>query len=493
MELGAAQTVKNTVDYVKNPDKTNGGVLITGFGCDPDVATEDFLLSREEYQLKTGREQGENEILVYHVRQSFVPGEADLEMVRRLGYELAMELTGGDFSFIVCTHTDKPHLHNHIIINSVNLNCDKKFRNELHSYKRIRQTADRISAENDLSVVKNPKPSKGSTNRYKRPTKRDAFVKLIDKILDENRPKDFDDFLKQLENNGCKIKQRGKTISVKLPGAERYFRFRTGQKGLPEGYDEESLRKRIADLQTDFQADMREETVSREDDIPFVEDKKSIPVTDVPPLENPAEPTINMSHDKKINLLIDIENSIKAQNSPGYERWAKGFNLQQAAETLLFLQTNNLTDMEALTLATDQAKTEYDALQKRIDAADTRIKESNTLQRHIGAYTKNRNVYSQYLRSKRNPKFRQENEKAIATVEEAKAYFDSLGLDKLPTIKELRAEYSALLQEKNSCYQTRKEMRQSVLDLQSAKKNAEILLGINGEPNSGRKKKKALD
>jgi hypothetical protein len=272
---------------------------------------------------------------------------------------------------------------------------------------------------------------------------------------------------------------------------------------LPDGYDEESLRKKIADLQAELQNDLRGSTASkakdftaevhadteRLDDFSSVTEDEIPPKTDTPPTENTAELAARISHDKKINLLIDIENSIKAQNSLGYQRWATGFNLQQAAETLLFLQTNNLTDMEDLTQAANQAQAEYDVLQKRIDTADSRIKDINILQRHIGAYRKNSDVYSQYLRSKRNPKFRQDNEKAIATVEEAKAYFDSLGLDKLPTIKELQAEYSALSQEKNKCYQARSEMRQSVFDLQSAKKNAEMLLGIDGERDGGRIKK----
>jgi FtsZ-binding cell division protein ZapB len=267
------------------------------------------------------------------------------------------------------------------------------------------------------------------------------------------------------------------------------------------------LRKKIADLQAEVQADIRDDFEIKDDkisgnihaDAEKLNDFSSVTVDEIPPAKDAplpkkeAEPTINISHDKKINLLIDIENSIKAQNSPGYERWAKGFNLQQAAETLLFLQTNNLTNMEDLTQAANQAKTDYDALQKRIDNADSRIKEVNTLQKHIGAYRKNSDIYSQYLRSKRNPKFRADNEKAIATAEEAKAYFDSLGLEKLPTIKELREEYSVLSQEKQNCYQARNEMRRHVFDLQSAKTNAEMLLGINGEHDNGRKKKKGHD
>ena len=500
VELGAAQTIKQTMDYVMNPDKTDGGLLITGFACDPDVAAEEFVIARDEYQSSTKREKGKREILVYHVRQSFLPGEIDIETTRKLGYELAMELTRGEYSFIVCTHTNRPHLHNHIIINAVNIDCDKKFRNELHSYKRIRKVADRISIENDLSIVVNPGHSKGTRNRYGATTKRSGFVKLIDEVLATGQPKNLDDFLKQLEKKGCKVKRRGKTISVQPPGAERFFRFKSGKKGLPDGYDEESLRKKIADMQTvehdnlrdDIAADIHDDEPIK-DNFSFVEDKKSTSASDAPPREFTIEHNIKITHDKKINLLIDIDNSIKAQTSLGYERWAKGFNLQQAAETLLFLQTNNLTDMEVLTQAAAQAKNEYDALQKRIDNADTRIKEVNTLQRHIGAYNKNRDVYSQYLRSKRNPKFRQENEKAIATAEEAKAYFDSLGLDKLPSIKELQAEYSALFQEKNSCYKARNEMRRQVLDLQSAQKNVEMLLGIDGEHDKERTKKSRPD
>ena len=115
------------------------------------------------------------------------------------------------------------------------MDCDKKFRNELHSFKRIRRTADRISAENDLSVVENPGLSKGTENRYDKPTKRDKLIDLIDDIFENSLPKDFDDLLKQLEKSGCKIKRRGKTISIQPPGAERFFRFSSGKKGLPDG------------------------------------------------------------------------------------------------------------------------------------------------------------------------------------------------------------------------------------------------------------------
>jgi hypothetical protein len=325
-------------------------------------------------------------------------------------------------------------------------------------------------------VIDNPKLSKGTENRYNKPTKREGLAWLIDEIFAPNPPKDFDDLLKQLEKSGCKIKRRGKTISVKPPDAERYFRFRAGAKGLPDGYNEASLRVKIAEVQVSIQVDLHEdleiergETVANVwdnapvfSDVTTVEDIYFAPEADTQPIETMASP---FAHDKKINLIIDLENSIKAQTSASYERWVQGFNLQQTAETLLFLQTNDLTDMDVLTRVASETQATYDTLQKRIDAADSRLKEVNTLQRHIGTYNKNRDVYSQYLRTKRDPNFRKANEKAIATVEEAKAYFDSLGLSALPTIKDLRAEYSVLSQEKHNCYTARNELRQHVFDL----------------------------
>jgi len=280
---------------------------------------------------------------------------------------------------------------------------------------------------------------------------------------------------------GCKVKQRGKTISIQPPGADRFFRLKAGKKGLPIGYDEESLRKKIAEIQTNIPMELHD---SKEEILPT----KDVNVTAA---VIPAQP-IMPSHDKKINLIIDLENALKVQDSPGYKRWVDGFNLQQAAETLLFLQTHNLTDMDTLTHAAATARADFNNLQKRINNADTRITQVNNLQRHIGAYSKNKDVYTQYLRSKRSPKFRQDNEKAIATVEGAKAFFDSIGLDNLPSINDLREEYSALSQEKHNCQQAINGIKQLVSDLQSAKKNVEILLEIEGEPANERTQRKGL-
>ena len=470
--LGAAQTIKRMTDYFKNPDKTDGGRLVSGFEVDTDIIAEDFIFARDEYRFITGRNQGDSEVLAYHVRQAFVPGEVDADTAHQLGHELAMKLTQGNFAFMVCTHIDKSHIHNHITINAVNLDCTGKYRDIKNSWKRsIQKISDQICKENGLYVIENPGFGKRYNQRYKVPTKRDGLAGIIDEVLANAKPKDFDEFLKQLAKLGCKIKQRGKTISIQPPGADRFFRLKAGKKGLPIGYDEESLRKKIAEMQADIPTELYDH---REEILPAADIKTTaVAIT--------AEP-IKPAHGKKINLIIDLENSLKAQGSPGYKRWAGGFNLQQAAETLLFLQTHNLADMDTLTHAAATARADFNSLQKRIDTADTRITQVNNLQQHIGAYSKNKDVYTQYLRSKRSPKFRQDNEKAIATVEGAKAFFDSIGLDNLPSINDLREEYSALAQEKHNCQQAINGIKQLVSDLQSAKKNVEILLGIEGEP-----------
>jgi len=337
--LGATQTVKRMTDYFKNPDKTDGGRLVSGFEVDTDIIAEDFIFARDEYRFITGRNQGDSEVLAYHVRQAFVPGEVDADTAHQLGHEFAMELTQGNFAFMVCTHIDKSHIHNHIAINSINLDCTGKYRDIKHSWKRsIQKISDQICKENSLYVIENPGFGKVYNQRYKAPAKRDGLVGIIDEVLANAKPKDFDEFLKQLTKVGCKVKQRGKTISIQPPGADRFFRLKAGKKGLPIGYDEESLRKKIAEMQTNIPAELHD---IKEEILPAADTKTIIATI-------PTEPT-KLAHSKKINLIIDLENSLKAQGSPGYKRWADGFNLQQAAETLLFLQTHNLTDMDVLT------------------------------------------------------------------------------------------------------------------------------------------------
>jgi len=170
------------VDYIKNPDKTDLGEWVTAYAVDPLIADEEFLFSKNQYLATTGRSQGKKDVLAYHVRIAFKPGGTDAETANRIGYELAMKLTKGRNAFVCCTHTDRHHMHTHVVLNSTNLDHAGKFRNFKGSAFAIRRIADFLCIENGLSIVENPKPSKGK--HYGRQQGVDAFhVRQHDKLF----------------------------------------------------------------------------------------------------------------------------------------------------------------------------------------------------------------------------------------------------------------------------------------------------------------------
>ena len=160
------QVLGRTTDYVTNPEKTNDGEFISSYECDPLIADAEFQLAQRQYESITGRTRNKNSVIAYHLRQSFKPGEIEPELANKIGYELAMRLTKGKNAFLVCTHVDKAHVHSHIIINSVNLDHDRKFRNFKNSSFAIRKISDQICLEKGLSVIKNPKQSRGHYGKW---------------------------------------------------------------------------------------------------------------------------------------------------------------------------------------------------------------------------------------------------------------------------------------------------------------------------------------
>ena len=153
-----SRAISDIIDYVANPKKTDNGRLITGYACDSRTADAEFLLAKRQYIAATGRVRGTDDVIAYHVRQSFRPGEISPEEANRLGVEFARRFTKGNHAFVVCTHIDKSHIHNHIIWSSVSLEYDRKFRNFWGSTKAVRRLSDTICIENELSIVENPKP-----------------------------------------------------------------------------------------------------------------------------------------------------------------------------------------------------------------------------------------------------------------------------------------------------------------------------------------------
>ena len=219
-----SRAISDIIDYVANPQKTDNGRLIAGFACDSRTVDAEFLLAKRQYIVATGRVRGADDVIAYHVRQSFRPGEITPEEANRLGVEFAKRFTKGNHAFVVCTHIDKSHIHNHIIWSSVSLEYDRKFRNFWGSTKAVRRLSDTICIENGLSIVENPKPHGKSYNKWlgdqAKPSHRELLRVAIDNALSQS-PANFEELLKLLKESGCEVSKRGKSYRLKYDSLYR--------------------------------------------------------------------------------------------------------------------------------------------------------------------------------------------------------------------------------------------------------------------------------
>ena len=434
-----AKTITDRTDYAANPDKTRKGELVTGYECSPQTVDAEFLLAKQQYFDRTGRDQGDRNVLAYHIRQAFKPGEITPELANELGRKLAMRFTKGSHAFIVATHIDKHHIHNHVVFNSTNLECDGKFRDFKQSGRAIRRISDQICLEYGLSVIYNPKPSRGHYGTWlgskKEPTLRDRLKQTIDTVLTE-KPVDFNAFLKSMETSGYEVKH-GKHISFKGKNGKGFIRLSS----LKGDYTEDSIRE-------------------------IIEGRRVYKPKEKPIPQQPVN-----------NLLIQIQRCVIPKGSPGYDRWAAVFNLKQLSRTFNFLQDNDLLEYEKLAEKAQQAKDDFNGISSRIKEIDSRLPEISSLQKNIGTYSKTKDIYAEYSKSKWSKKYYSDNREDIELHKAVKKSFDDLGLEKLPTIKALQTEYATLLSEKKFLYLKYKDARAYMQEILAVKQNSEQLLG----------------
>ena len=206
-----AESLKERMDYTEDELKTEQKRYISTYGCDIETADEEFLLSHREYHANV-RDIRKKEIIAYQIRQSFKPGEITPEKANEIGYELAMRFTKGDYAFTVCTHTDKKHIHNHIVFNAISMDGKKKFRNFYYSGIALRRISDILCFENGLSIIK-PAPyaerkKKGRYSRTKNYTdKKLEFIKDIESKVLAGKGKGYVNWAKRFN-----AKQMAKTI-----------------------------------------------------------------------------------------------------------------------------------------------------------------------------------------------------------------------------------------------------------------------------------------
>ena len=439
------KAISDIIDYVENPEKTDGGRLISSYQCDSRIADAEFLLSKRQYQAKTGRRHGADDVIAYTIRQSFVPGEITPEEANRLGYELAMRFTKGKHAFIVCTHVDKAHIHNHIIWNSTSLDHSRKFRDFLGSGKAVRRLSDTICVENGYSIVENPRRRGKSYNKWmgsKPSCHRDQLRMAVDAALAQ-KPADMDALLELLREAGIEVSLRGKSIRLKTPGGKRFVRLDADSMG--EDYSIAALLDVLAGKKT----------------------------------HKPFTKNIRSTDQSKVNLLVDIQTKLQAGKGAGYARWAKTFNLKQMAQTLNYLTEHGLLNYADLTGKTARATEHYRELSEKIKAAEKHMSEIAAMKTHIINYSKTRNVYAAYRKAGYSKKFRAEHESEILLHQAAKKFFDESGVKKLPTVKNLQAEYAALLAEKKAAYADYRNARDSMKELLTIKANVDRLMGYD--------------
>ena len=425
-------TLSKALDYIQNPDKTDGKTLVSSFGCSYETADIEF-----GFTLAQAIEKGNN--LAHHLIQSFEPGEVDYEKAHEIGKQLADAVTKGQYEYVLTTHIDKGHIHNHIIFCAVNFVDYHKYVSNKRTYYGIRNISDRLCRENGLSVVVPEKGSKGKNYAaYHKEKSAKAKLKIaIDTLIPQVNS--FEELLSRLQGLGYEIK-RGKYVSCLVPGQERFTRLKT----IGADYTEDAIKERINGKRT------------RAAKVPQA--------------------------DRGVSLLIDIENSIKAAQSRGYEQWAKIHNLKQAAKTMNFLTEHKIEQYADLVSRIEEMAAESGQAADALKNAEKRLADMAVLIKNVSTYQKTKPVYDAYRKARNREKYRAGQEQAIILHEAAARSLKAAGIAKLPNLAALQSEYEALQAQKEALYADYGKLKKKVREYDIIKQNIDSILQADRQP-----------
>ena len=428
-------TLKKALDYIQNPDKTDGKMLVSSFGCSPETADIEF-----EFTIAQALNRGNN--LAHHLIQSFEPGEVDYQKAHEIGKQLADAVTKGKYEYVLTTHIDKGHVHNHIIFCAVNFVDYHKYNSNKRSYYGIRNMSDRLCRENGLSVVAPQKGGKGkSYAEYLAEKTGTSWKGKLKTAVDGLIPQvsSFEELLSRLQAAGYEIKP-GKYVSCRAPGQERFTRLKT----LGADYTEEAIRERIEGRRTRAAKAPKRET--------------------------------------GVSLLIDIENSIKAAQSRGYEQWAKIHNLKQAAKTLNFLTEHQISRYEDLTAKITEIQTESDKAGDALKEVEKRLADMAVLIKNVSTFQKTKPAYDTYRKARNKERYRAAHEGTVILHEAAAKALKAAGISKLPNLAALQAEYEKLQEQKEALRADYGKLKKQVKEYDVIKQNIDSILRQPKEP-----------
>ena len=427
-------TLKAAIDYICNPDKTDGKLLVSSFGCAAETADIEFEWTRR-HAIDKGTHLGR------HLIQAFEPGEVSPEEAHRIGMELAREVLGGKYEFVLTTHIDKDHVHNHLIFNAVSFTDHKHYHSNKRSYHEIRRASDRLCKEHGLSVIVPGRDKGKSYIEHQAAQNGTSYKAKLKAAIDRLIPvsSSLEDLLARLQREGYEIK-RGKYISARAPDQERFTRLKT----LGADYTEEAIRERIAGKRTKATKAPREQ--------------------------------------RGVSLLIDIENSIKAAQSKGYEQWAKIHNLKQAAKTMNFLTENKIEQYADLVSRIEEMAAESGQAADALKNAEKRLAEMAVLIKNVSTYQKTKPVYDAYRKARNREKYRAGQEQAIILHEAAVRSLKAAGIAKLPNLAALQSEYEALQAQKEALYADYGKLKKKVREYDIIKQNIDSILQADRQP-----------
>ena len=423
---------------------------MSAYLCDPATAHVEFLLVKSQYQAETGREV-ERGTLCYQIRQAFPEGEITSEEANKIGYETAIRWTKGKYQFFVCTHIDKGHVHNHIYYNSTAYDRSRKFRNFIGSTFALRRLSDRVCIEHELSIIQNPKlHSKGRFLHYgqwmggiRQPSQKEQLRAIIDEVLTQP-PADLPAFLSELEAASVQVLHgRGGVISFQLPGFERPARWRSA--ALGDGYGPEAVQAVLEGR--------------------------------APALAGGGGDTRPQA--RRFNLVIDIQQRMAQGKGPGYERWAKLYNLKQRAAALQFLQENGLTDYDELAAKTDAAVDRAHTLAGELRAVQEELGRTSELMGAVVQYAKTRPVFDGYKAAQYSKKYLAQHEAELADYRAARATMNEL-LDgeKLPKMDALKKKRRELAEQKKALTAQYRTAQNEMREIVTVKGNIDHLLNL---------------
>ena len=431
-------TLSKAIAYILNPEKTDEKLLVSSYGCASETAAREF-----EWTRKIAEQKGMNpvRIIARHVIQSFEIGEVTPELAHEIGKQFADEILGGKYEYVLTTHIDKDHVHNHLIFNAVDFVDYHAYKSYKRIYYDMREVSDRLCKENGLSVIP-PSQNKGMGYKEYTEAKRGTSWKqklkqTIDRLV--ITAKDYDDFLRLMQEAGYEIKT-GKYISFRAEGQERFTRSKT----IGENYTEERIKERIAGR------------------TPRRSQRQTTP--------------------KGISLIGDIQERIRLIDSKGYEHKAKLTILKEAARTLNYLTENNLLQYADLEKKVEDVHSSYDRTGKELKGVEARLREVQPLIKNISNYQRLKPVYDAFQKAKDKPGFKAKHEAELVIFEAARSTLLAMqGDEKLPSLKTLQAEQAQLFEEQERLYAERNRLKKEAKQIETIKSNVDTFLSPSAD------------